>query len=168
MASDGKEFATERKSQDQNVSIKERLVHFTWAWFDCTMSTGALASLLGQQLNTFPGLKTISKVVFVINIVLFVTFCILITVRFILNPQALTKLLHHPFKSFYFGAYWVSLALILYNTQQYGVPSCGPWLVKALEVCYWIYASCALLVAVFQYHIIFDEEKLPVFEAMPA
>ncbi len=58
--------------------------------------------------------------------------------------------------------------MILYCTQQYGVPSCGPWLVKTLEVCYWTYASCALLVAIFQYHVIFDEEKLPVFEAMPA
>jgi tellurite resistance protein TehA-like permease len=132
------------------------------------MSTGALASLLGQQSNTFPGLKTIGKVVFIIDIFLFLAMCMLISTRFILNPRAFTKSLHHPFESFYFGAFWVSIALILYCTQQYGVPSCGPWLVKALEVSYWTYAGCALLVVVFQYHVIFDEEKLPVFEAMPA
>jgi tellurite resistance protein TehA-like permease len=156
------------ESPTKRVTLQRRLLHFTWAWFDCTMSTGALASLLGQQSNTFPGLKTIGKVVFIIDIVLFVAICSLISTRFILNPRAFTKSLHHPFESFYFGAFWVSIALILYCTQQYGVPSCGPWLVKALEVSYWTYAGCALLVAVFQYHVIFDEEKLPVFEAMPA
>jgi tellurite resistance protein TehA-like permease len=168
MASNSNDLATDANSPNKRVFVRERLVHFTWAWFDCTMSTGALASLLGQQPNTFLGVRTIGKVVFIIDIVLFVTLCILVSVRFTLNPRALAKSLHHPLESFYFGAFWVSIALILYCTQQYGVPSCGPWLIKALEVCYWIYASCALLVAVFQYHVIFDEEKLPVFEAMPA
>jgi tellurite resistance protein TehA-like permease len=132
------------------------------------MSTGALATLLGQQPNDFPGLRTIGKVVFIIDIVLFLTFCVMITTRFAMNPRAITKSLHHPMESFYFGAFWVSIALILYATAQYGVASSGPWLVKALEVCFWLYASCAILVAVFQYHVIFDEERLPVFEAMPA
>lgn len=61
----------------------------------------------------------------------------------------------------------VSIAFILYNTQLYGVPSCGPWLVRTLEILFWLYAGCALLVVVFQYHVIFDEEQLPVAEAMP-
>jgi hypothetical protein len=168
MANNSSDLSAEEESPSKKVTLRGRLLHFTWAWFDCTMSTGALASLLGQQSNSFPGLKTIGKVVFIIDIILFVAMCILISTRFILNPRAFTKSLHHPFESFYFGAFWVSIALILYCTQQYGVPSCGPWLVKALEVSYWTYAGCALLVAVFQYHVIFDEEKLPVFEAMPA
>jgi tellurite resistance protein TehA-like permease len=162
------DLVAEGESPNEKVSLRGRLVHFTWAWFDCTMSTGALASLLGQQPNTFPGLRTIGKIVFIIDIILFVAFCILISTRFALTPRSLRKSLHHPFESFYFGAFWVSIALILYCTQQYGVPSSGPWLIKALEVGYWIYAGCALLVAVFQYHVIFHKEKLPVFEAMPA
>ena len=103
-----------------------------------------------------------------LDIVLFVVFSALIICRFIMHPRALGGSLHHPMESFYFGAFWVSIALILYATEQYGVPSSGPWLVKALEVCYWLYATCAFLVAVFQYHVIFDEERLPVFEAMPS
>jgi tellurite resistance protein TehA-like permease len=168
MPNNSSDLIAEGESPNEKVSLRGRLVHFTWAWFDCTMSTGALASLLGQQPNTFPGLRTIGKIVFIIDIIFFVAFCVLISTRFSLTPRALRKSLHHPFESFYFGAFWVSIALILYCTQQYGVPSSGPWLVKALEVGYWIYAGCALLVAVFQYHVIFHKEKLPVFEAMPA
>ncbi|PVH95760.1 hypothetical protein DM02DRAFT_731654 [Periconia macrospinosa] len=151
-----------------SLSLSRRLKHFTWSWFECTMSTGALATLLGQQPFSFTGLKTIGKVFFILDLVLFLTFCGLIAFRFARYPGSLTRSLHHPHESFFFGTFWVSIALILYCIQLYGVPSTGPWLVKALEVCFWGYSGLVLLVAVFQYHIIFDLEKLPVFEAMPA
>jgi tellurite resistance protein TehA-like permease len=150
------------------LPISERLKHFTWSWFECTMSTGALATLIGQQPYTFPGLKTIGATVFVIDIVLFVVFCGCITYRFTRNRNVLSKSLHHPHESFYFGTFWVSIALILYCVQQYGVSSTGPWLTKAFEISFWTYVGCVFLVAVFQYHVIFDEEKLSVSEAMPS
>lgn len=154
--------------KQQKVSIRERLSHFTWAWFEVTMSTGAIATLLGQQPFMFNGLRTIGKMFFILDLVLFLLFCTLISIRFIMKPSALKRSLHHPHESFFFGTFWVSIALILYSIQVYGVQSTGPWLVKALEVCFWLYAGCALLVVIFQYHVIFDTEQLPVSEAMPA
>lgn len=154
------------------VSIRQRLSHFTWAWFEATMATGALAMLLSQQPNTFPGLMTIGKCLFILTIVLFGVFSCLIAFRFLMNPPALLRSLHHPHESFYFGTYWVSIDFLLYNTQIYGVSGLGnlrsDWLIKALEICFWLYACCALLVVVFQYHVIFDEEQLRVSNAMPA
>lgn len=132
------------------------------------MSTGALATLLSQQPYTFTGLRTIGKVVFILDLVLFVTFTILITTRFYLNRGSLKRSLHHPHESFFFGTAWVSLALIIYCIQAYAVPSCGPWLVKTLEVLFWLYAGCVMLIAIFQYHIIFDVNQLPVHAMMPA
>lgn len=152
----------------RHVSIRERLSHFTWSWFECTMSTGAIATLLSQQPYTFRGLETIGKVFFILDIVLFLLFTTLITFRFSMKPHALFKSLHHPHESFFFGTFWVSIALILYCASHYGVPECGPWLVKALEISFWTYAALALLVCVFQYHVIFDAQKLPVKDAMPA
>ncbi|KAF2123373.1 C4-dicarboxylate transporter/malic acid transport protein-like protein [Dothidotthia symphoricarpi CBS 119687] len=146
---------------------QERLQHFTWAWFEVTMSTGGLATLLGQQPYTFTGLQTIGKTFFILNIVLFVVSSGCITYRFCNNKGSLMRSLHHPHESFYFGAFFVSVAIIFYGVQQFGVPSCGPWLVKALEVSFWTQAGIVMLVAVFQYHVIFDEEQLPVSDAMP-
>lgn len=153
---------------DHKVSLRERLTHFTWSWFECTMSTGAIATLLSQQPYTFTGLITIGKIFFVLDLVLFLAFSALITTRFIMKPVTFTQSLHHPHESFFFGTFWVSIALILYCTQQYGVPACGPWLIKALEVPFWTYSGFALLVVVFQYHVLFDMENLPVTDAMPA
>ncbi|ETS74910.1 hypothetical protein PFICI_13394 [Pestalotiopsis fici W106-1] len=151
----------------RRVSVRERVSHFTWAWFECTMSTGAVATLLGQQPHTFPGLQTIGTVFFILDLVLFVAFTCLITARFVMHPGALRLSLHHPHESFYFGTFWISIALIIYGTQEYGVPNAGPWLVRALEILFWCEAAGALLVVIFQYHIIFDEEELPVKDAMP-
>ena len=153
----------------KHIPFSERLHHFTWSWFECTMSTGAIATLLGQQPFEFDGLKTIGKIFFILDLVLFVTFCGCITYRFIkTQPGSFSLSLHHPHESFFFGTFWVSIALILYSIQQYGVPSSGPWLIKTLEILFWIYAGCAILVAVFQYHVIFDTRKLPVMDALPA
>lgn len=154
--------------EGQQVSWKERLSHFTWSWFECTMSTGALGTLLSEQPYSFQGLRTIGKVVFIIDLVLFVTFSTLITIRFSLNKGAFTKSLHDSQESFFFGTFWVSIGMIIYCIQAYAVPSCGQWLVTTLEVLFWLYAGCVMLVAVFQYHVIFDLECLSVHEMMPA
>ncbi|KAH9861682.1 hypothetical protein J1614_011435 [Plenodomus biglobosus] len=147
---------------------KKRLDHFTWSWFECTMSTGALATLLGQQPYSFTGLKTIGKLVFIVDIILFLLFCACITYRFVHNRGSLQLSLHHPYESFFFGSFFVSIALIMYCIELYGVPACGPWLIKTLEVLFWAYAAAVMLVAVFQYHVIFDMRQLPVTDAMPA
>ncbi|ETI27263.1 hypothetical protein G647_09946 [Cladophialophora carrionii CBS 160.54] len=154
--------------QGHRVTWRERISHFTWSWFECTMSTGAMATLLSQQPYGFHGLKTIGKIVFILDLVLFATFTALITLRFCLKRGALSRSLHHGNESFFFGTFWVSLALIIYSIQAYGVPSCGKWLVTTLEVLFWLYAACVMLVSIFQYHVIFDLEQLPVHEMMPA
>ncbi|KAH7409857.1 C4-dicarboxylate transporter/malic acid transport protein-like protein [Phaeosphaeria sp. MPI-PUGE-AT-0046c] len=146
----------------------KRLSHFTWSWFECTMSTGAIATLLGQQPNSFTGLKTIGKTFFILDIVLFLAFCACITYRFATNTGSLKRSLHHSHESFFFGSFFVSIALIIYCMEQYAVPSTGSWMIKTLEVLFWGYAGIVILVAVFQYHVIFDREQLPVTEAMPA
>lgn len=156
------------KEETSHPSLAQRSLRVTWAWFPCTMSTGSLASLLANQPYTFAGLLTIGKIFYILNLVLFSFIFVLIVARFARKPRAISTSLHHPSESFFFGAFWVSIALILLGMQTYGVPSSGVWLVKAMRVLFWIYYACALLVAIFQYHVIFHAEKLTVSDAMPA
>ncbi|KAI1334116.1 voltage-dependent anion channel [Xylariaceae sp. FL0016] len=139
--------------EPRHLPVKQRAMRLTWAWFSCTMSTGALASLLGQQPFSFPGLNVIGRVVFIIDIVLFCLFSSLICLRFLRTPRALASSLHQPDECFFFGAFWVSLALILYGMSAYGIPGLGgssAWLVSALRVLFWAYFACAMLLAVIQ------------------
>jgi C4-dicarboxylate transporter/malic acid transport protein len=155
-------------SSRKPLSFAQRSLRVTWAWFPVNMSTGAMASLLSQQPFTFAGLDEIGIVFYIVNLVLFCTFSALLAARFARKPRAFTTSLHHPSESFFFGSFWVAIALLIYGMQVYGVPACGPWLVSALRVIFWMYFACAILVAVLQYHVIFQVEKLSPSDAMPA
>ena len=145
-----------------------RMTHFTWAWFSTNMATGSMAVLLYQTPHKFRGLITIGKVVFLIDLVLFCAFSLMIAIRFTLRPKAFPKSLHDPVESFFFGTFWVSISLLLQNISQYGYPYCGPWLVKALEVCFWCYCAAILMVAIFQYYTLFVTENLQISSMVPA
>ncbi|KAH7213795.1 voltage-dependent anion channel [Fusarium oxysporum] len=155
------------KNAPRPLRLKDRVVRITWSWFPCTMSTGGLANLLNEQPYTFTGLKIIGKIFFILNIILFLTFTALIIARFTMKPRAFSTSLHHPSESFFFGAFWVSIALILTGAQSYGGPETGPWFTTAIRVVFWIYYACEMVVAVTQYHIIFETERLDISEALP-
>lgn len=150
------------------AGIRDRIAHFTWPWFACTMSTGAVAVVLGQTPNRFPGLQTIGKIFFIFDLFLFILFTAIMSTRFILIPAKFLASLHHPVESLFFGSYWVSVSLILSCMQSYGVPNTGPWLVKALEVLFWIYVGVVLVVGIGQYYMLFQLERLDVHNAVPA
>jgi C4-dicarboxylate transporter/malic acid transport protein len=137
-------------------------------WFAATMSTGALAVVLGNTPNKFTGLQTIGEIVFIFDIILFLLFNGLMITRFILVPRKLTASLHHPVEGLFHGTYWVSLDLILNCAYLYGHPKTGPWLTKALEVCFWIYCAASFTVSVAQYSMFFRLERLDVTDAVPA
>lgn len=139
-----------------------------WAWFSGNMATGSLAVLLYQTPNQFRGLLTIGKVVFILDLITFALVTVMMIVRFVARPKALSRSLRDRTESFYFGTFWVSLALILANTSIYGTPACGPWLARALEVLFWCYVACAIVVAIVHYQALFISQNLPISTMTPS
>ncbi|KAJ4379633.1 hypothetical protein N0V86_004815 [Didymella sp. IMI 355093] len=158
----------EKDKPPEFVGLRDRVAHFTWPWFSATMSTGALAVVLGNTPNSFTGLQTIGKVVFIFDIVLFCLFNFLMAWRFVLVPRKLLASLHHPVEGLFYGTYWVSVALILNCSYVYGNANTGPWFIKALEVCFWMYCGIAFIIGVLQYSMFFRLERLNVVDAVPA
>lgn len=116
----------------------------------------------------FRGLVTIGTIVFIVDLVFFLLFCALIIARFLIVPKAFISSLRHPVEAFYIGTFWVSISLILQNISQYGSAVCGPWLQKALQVCFWLYTGSVILVAVFQYYVLFISQRLEISKMVPA
>lgn len=148
--------------------IPEHLKSFTWNCFTTTMATGALAIALYQTPYKFTGLVTIGKIIFILDLILFIAFTIAIASRFALRPKAFLESLYDSDEAFYFGTWWVSLALIIENMAQYALPPCGPWLVKTLEVLFWMYFACILVVAVLQYQYLFVTRNLEIPDMTPS
>lgn len=63
--------------------VRERLKHFTWAWFAITISTGVLGLLFHNTPHRFDGLNAIGKVAFIMAVDMFVLSTAAIAYRFI-------------------------------------------------------------------------------------
>ena len=88
----------EKSPMPKTVSLKERLHHFTWAWFTLTMSTGSIALLLSSNPHRFRGFTTSSTIIFILDLLLFALSTCAITTRFLepshripLHPYILAK-----------------------------------------------------------------------------
>ncbi|KAK4609908.1 Malic acid transport protein [Fulvia fulva] len=149
------------------VPTRERIKHFTWAWFTLPMSTGGLALPLHNTPNRFPGLETIGKVVYIFDLVIFLSLCAMMATRFIMNPGALKKSLMHPTESLFFATFFLAFVSVVSCMQIYGGPSTGPWLTVVVRVLFWIYVAATFTTAVSQYLVLFSAKRLTIQSMTP-
>ncbi|KUJ15930.1 uncharacterized protein LY89DRAFT_587418 [Mollisia scopiformis] len=149
------------------LSIKDRLKHFTFAWYASTMSTGGVAFVLSVVPNRFEGLTGLGIGIFIFNLFLFTAVTIAMICRFVIHPGTFTHSLTNPHEGFFFATFWLTIATILSNTTAYGIPNSGPWLITAIRIAFWVYTVCATLLAIFYYHILFTVKKLVLTNVLP-
>lgn len=70
-----------------------------------------MAVVLYQTPHNFRGLMTIGKFVSLIDLIIFCAFCFMIILRFKSRPPAFIESLHHLTESFYFGTFWILVAM---------------------------------------------------------
>lgn len=159
---------TSQSTLHGDLDIRDRIHHFTWAWFTTTMSAGGIALVLSETPHRFNGLTEIGEGVLILDLTLFLLFCACLTTRFILFPKTFLKSLLHPTESLFFATFWISVAGLISNIQIYGGPKTGPWLETTLRVMFWIYTACTFLVAVGQYFFLFTGKPFTLQSFTPA
>ncbi|KAL4723272.1 hypothetical protein ACLX1H_009762 [Fusarium chlamydosporum] len=137
-------MATAEKSpKSQKVGIRDRIACYQWTFFTLTMSTGVKW--------TSPWLRGIGLFFFFLNLILFIMNCVLI----------------YQMESLFISASVVSIAVILINTCQYGIPYTGPWLLNTMECVFWVYAALSVSVSAFLYLILWSTLVFPVHTMTP-
>ncbi|KAG9194596.1 hypothetical protein G6011_04631 [Alternaria panax] len=158
------------EEEQKQKTFLERSIHFTWAWFTLPMSTGGIALLLhpNNQPHTFPGLLNIGRAVYVFEIIFFVAVTCTISFRFARCPRLLKESLIHPSESLFFATSFLSLASIIGGMHLYGFPVCGPWLLIAYRVLFWLYFTTTFIVAISSYYLLFSSPALKIQDMTPA
>ncbi|KAF6790721.1 C4-dicarboxylate transporter/malic acid transporter [Colletotrichum musicola] len=149
------------------MAWKQRLHHFTWAWYTLTMSTGGLSLLIFAQPHQFPGLRQIGTVVYVVNIILFVLVCTAMLARFFLYPGDMKRSLTHEREGFFFPTFFLSIATLITSTNRYAIPENDETLVWAIQVAFWGYVIVTLMLAIGQYSFVFAKHNFGLQTMMP-
>ncbi|PFH56993.1 hypothetical protein XA68_15659 [Ophiocordyceps unilateralis] len=149
------------------LPLRQRLHHFTWAWYTLAMSTGGLAVLIFAQPHQFKGLRTIGLVLYVINLFIFTTITILLVSRFFLHPGDLTRSLQHPREGFFFPTFFLAIATIITGTDRYVIPKNDVNLTWAIQGAFWTYLAFTLILAVGQYSYVFASHSFGLQTMMP-
>lgn len=161
------------QSRRRRLGIRERLAHFTWAWFTLTMSTGGLSLLIYAQPHQFPGLRQIGLVVYIINIALFMLVTLALAARFFLFSGSFKQSVTHPREGFFFPTFFLSIATIITSTQRYCVPedavaaqAVGS-LLWTIRTAFWVYVAATICVAIGQYSYVFSAHSFGLQTMMP-
>ncbi|CAG8034848.1 unnamed protein product [Penicillium salamii] len=157
------------KNSEKHVPLdfRQRLRHFTWAWYTLTMSGGGLALLIANQPNAFKGLLEIGLAVYFINILLFALVCSLMAARFIIHGGFMSSLAHER-EGLFFPTFWLTVATIITGLEKYFGDNPETAFSTTLEVLFWVYCACTFAVAVIQYSFVFSAHTYRLQTMMPS
>ncbi|KAL7922954.1 voltage-dependent anion channel domain-containing protein [Trichoderma austrokoningii] len=157
----------ENQALPHRVGLRDRIACYQWTFFTMTMATGGVASVL-HGLVYRPEWVTGFGIFFcLLNIVFFLTNCVFLSMRFYLRPGSLTKSFTDQVESLFIPAFFVSIAVILTNVCQYGVPHCGVWLIQTLQVLFWIYTGLSAIASAGLYLILWSTLVFPIHMMTP-
>ncbi|KAI0389720.1 voltage-dependent anion channel-domain-containing protein [Xylariaceae sp. FL0594] len=152
------------------IGIRDRICCFQWTWFTMTMATGGIANVLSSVSSTYPSatwIWYIGLVFFLLNMVLFVLNCVLITMRFVMVPGSFLHSFLDQIESLFIPSVVVSIATILINITEYGVPHTGPWLQQVMEALFWVYLAISFAASAGMYLILWSTQVFPIQTMTP-
>ncbi|KAL2203396.1 hypothetical protein CC79DRAFT_1314358 [Sarocladium strictum] len=149
------------------LPLRQRLHHFTWAWYTLAMSTGGLSLLIFAQPHQFPGLRSIGLAVYIINIFFVAGITTTMVIRFFLYPGDLKRSITHPREGFFLPALFLTTATLITSTQRYAVTSDNETHAWVIQTAFWGYVAVTLALAIGQYSYVFAAHSFGLQTMMP-
>ncbi|KAH8169395.1 voltage-dependent anion channel domain-containing protein [Sarocladium implicatum] len=170
---DGKDVNDNHHTVDINdpnrprYPLRQRLHHFTWAWYTLAMSTGGLSLLIFAQPFQFPGLRSIGLAVYILNILFVTAITSTMVTRFFLYPGDFKRSLTHPREGFFVPTLFLTTATLITSTQRYAVTGENETHAWAIQTAFWGYVIVTLALAVGQYSYVFAAHSFGLQSMMP-
>ncbi|KAG6012632.1 hypothetical protein E4U54_007407 [Claviceps lovelessii] len=159
--------ADKTRPAEKRVTLKDRIACYQWTYFAMTMATGGVANVLHASYYRAGWITTVGLCFCLLNVAFFVMNCILLSCRFYMRPGTFTRSFTDQVESLFIPAFFVSIAMILINICEYWVPHCGAWLLRTLQVCFWLYVGLSAVASAGLYLILWSTLAFPIHMMTP-
>lgn len=148
-----------RRPFSQLSHPREVIRQFTPNWFAATMGTGILSAVLTQLPVNLPGLRVIAEGLWLLNIVLFLTFSALYLARWILYFDEARRVFGHSTVSMFFGTIPMGLATLINGLLTFGLPRWGSAVLPLAELLWWLDVAMSLACGVLIPFLMFTRQE---------
>jgi len=152
-------FFIPRRPFSQLSHPREVIRQFTPNWFAATMGTGILSAVLTQLPVNLPGLRVVAEGLWLLNIVLFLTFSALYIARWILYFDEARRVFGHSTVSMFFGTIPMGLATLINGLLTFGLPRWGNAVLPLAELLWWLDVAMSLACGVLIPFLMFTRQE---------
>ncbi|MFK3969444.1 TDT family transporter [Pseudomonas sp. NPDC087358] len=148
-----------RKPLSQLSHPREVIRQFTPNWFAATMGTGILSAVLTQLPMPIPGLFRLAEGLWMLNIVMFLTFSFLYAARWVMFFDEARRVFGHSTVSMFFGTIPMGLATLINGLLTFGLPRWGDAVLPLAEALWWLDVAMALACGVLIPFMMFTRQE---------
>lgn len=138
---------------------REMIRQFTPNWFAATMGTGILSAVLTQLPVHIPGMFQLAEALWMLNIVMFLTFSFLYTARWVLFFDEARRVFGHSTVSMFFGTIPMGMATIINGFLTFGLSRWGDAALHLAEVLWWLDVAMSLACGVLIPFMMFTRQE---------
>jgi C4-dicarboxylate transporter/malic acid transport protein len=150
---------TPRRPFSQLSHPREVIRQFTPNWFAATMGTGILSAVLTQLPVHIPGMFQLAEALWMLNIVMFLTFSFLYTARWVLFFDEARRVFGHSTVSMFFGTIPMGMATIINGFLTFGLSLWGDAALHLAEVLWWLDVAMSLACGVLIPFMMFTRQQ---------
>jgi C4-dicarboxylate transporter/malic acid transport protein len=137
----------------------EVIRQFTPNWFAATMGTGILSAVLTQLPVQIPGLFHLAEALWMLNILMFLTFALLYTARWVMFFDQARRVFGHSTVSMFFGTIPMGMATIINGLFIFGLPRWGEGVLPLAEALWWLDVAMSLACGVLIPFMMFTRQE---------
>ncbi|MFP3849488.1 TDT family transporter [Pseudomonas sp. W5-01] len=138
---------------------REVIRQFTPNWFAATMGTGILSAVLVQLPVAIPGLFQLAEALWMLNVVLFLTFSALYIARWVMFFDEARRVFGHSTVSMFFGTIPMGLATLINGLLTFGLPHWGDAVLPFAELLWWLDVAMSLACGVLIPFLMFTRQE---------
>lgn len=138
---------------------REVIRQFTPNWFAATMGTGILSAVLTQLPLAIPGVLKLAEALWMLNIVLFLTFSALYITRWVMFFDEARRVFGHSTVSMFFGTIPMGLATLINGLLTFGLPRWGDAVLPMAEMLWWLDVAMSLACGVVIPFLMFTRQE---------